>query len=78
MVSTISLHSNNGNNGPLFVDRTHAATLLAEKLKVLINKISGYAIDPQEHQQQRLLTLAIPRGGIVIDCGEFNFRLLQK
>jgi putative phosphoribosyl transferase len=64
MVSTISQHSNNDNNGPLFVNRTHAATLLAEKLKVLINKVLGYAIDLKERQQQ-LLTLAIPRGGVV-------------
>ena len=63
MVSTISQHNNN-DNGPLFADRTHAATLLAEKLKVLINKTLGNATDPTEHQQQ-LLTLAIPRGGVV-------------
>ena len=63
MVSTISQHNNN-DNGPLFADRTHAATLLAEKLKVLINKTLGNATDPKEHQQQ-LLTLAIPRGGVV-------------
>ncbi len=62
MVSTIS--QNNNDNGPLFADRTHAATLLAEKLKVLINKTLGTAIESKERQQQ-LLTLAIPRGGVV-------------
>jgi putative phosphoribosyl transferase len=64
MVSTISQYSNNDNSA-LFVDRTHAATLLAEKLKVLINKTSGYVIDLKERHQQELLTLAIPRGGVV-------------
>ncbi len=64
MVSTISQHNGN-DNGPLFADRKHAATLLAEKLKVLINKTLGNATDPKEHQQQQLLTLAIPRGGVV-------------
>jgi putative phosphoribosyl transferase len=40
--------------------------LLAEKLKVLINRTSGYAIDLKGcHQQQQLLTLAVPRGGVV-------------
>jgi predicted phosphoribosyltransferase len=69
MVSTISQHNNN-DNGPLFADRTHAATLLAEKLKVLINKTLGNAIESKERQQQ-LLTLAIPRGGVEI-CIESN------
>jgi putative phosphoribosyl transferase len=60
----ISQHSNNDNNGPLFADRAHAATLLAEKLNVLINKALGYEMDLKEREQQ-LPTLAIPRGGVV-------------
>ena len=66
-MSTISEENkSNGiiDNHALFVDRTHAATLLAEKLKVLINRIFRDEADSQESRQQ-LVILAIPRGGVI-------------
>jgi predicted phosphoribosyltransferase len=56
-MSTISEENNNDNNSnntrALFLDRTQAATILAEKLKFLTKK------------QQQLVILAIPRGGVI-------------
>ncbi|HEY7082497.1 MAG TPA: phosphoribosyltransferase family protein [Nitrososphaeraceae archaeon] len=66
-MSTISEEDNSNysiDNHALFVDRTHAAKLLAEKLKGSINKIFEDGVDSQERRQQ-LLTLAIPRGGVI-------------
>lgn len=66
-MSTISEENNSNysiDNHAVFVDRTHAAKLLAEKLKGSINKIFGDGADSQERRQQ-LLILAIPRGGVI-------------
>ena len=63
----ISEQNNNDNttdNSPLFADRKHAATLLSEKIKVLLNKTLGDAVDSKQRQQQ-LVVLAIPRGGVI-------------
>jgi predicted phosphoribosyltransferase len=66
-VSIISEQNNNDNttdNSPLFADRKHAATLLSEKIKVLLKKTLVDAVDSKQKQQQ-LVVLAIPRGGVI-------------
>jgi putative phosphoribosyl transferase len=66
-MSIISEQNNNDNttdNSPLFADRKHAATLLSEKIKVLLKKTLGDAVDSKQKQQQ-LVVLAIPRGGVI-------------
>jgi len=67
-MSTISQENNSYDiidNHALFVDRTHAATLLAEKLKVLISNIFRDEAENQERRRQELVILAIPRGGVI-------------
>jgi predicted phosphoribosyltransferase len=66
-MSIISEQNNNDNttdNSPLFADRKHAATLLSEKIKVLLKKTLVDAVDSKQKQQQ-LVVLAIPRGGVI-------------
>src|SRR5512133_3601454 len=67
-MSTISQENNSYDiidNHALFVNRTHASTLLAEELKVLISNIFRDEADNQERRRQELVILAIPRGGVI-------------
>jgi hypothetical protein len=58
-MSTISGENNNSNNTrALFLDRTQAASLLAEKLKFLTTK----ELTEEKDRQQQLVIFAIPRG----------------
>ena len=49
------------NTSRLFLDRTEAATMLAEKVKPIIQK----EVRRNKEDDQRLIILAIPRGGVV-------------
>jgi putative phosphoribosyl transferase len=61
-MSTISGENNNSNNTrALFLDRTQAASLLAEKLKFLTTK----ELREEKDRQQQLVIFAIPRGGVI-------------
>jgi putative phosphoribosyl transferase len=72
MVATISEKNNNiihvnretnsNDTRALFLDRTQAANMLAEKLRPLAEKELRGQKDSQQHQ---LIILAIPRGGVV-------------
>jgi predicted phosphoribosyltransferase len=79
-MSAISEENNNTNNTrTLFIDRTQAATLLAEKLKFLTTKELREKKDQQQQkQQQQLVILAIPRGGVItgdVIASAFNAKL---
>jgi putative phosphoribosyl transferase len=52
---------NNSNARALFLDRTEAANILAEKLRSLVEK----ELRGEKDNQRQLIILAIPRGGVI-------------
>jgi putative phosphoribosyl transferase len=58
----VNRETNSNDTRALFLDRTQAANMLAEKLRPLAEKELRGQKDSQQHQ---LIILAIPRGGVV-------------
>ena len=58
----VNRETNSNDTRALFLDRTQAANMLTEKLRPLAEKeLRGQ----KDSQQQQLIILAIPRGGVV-------------
>jgi predicted phosphoribosyltransferase len=58
----VNIETNSNDTRALFLDRAQAANMLAEKLRPLAEKkLRGQ----KDSQQQQLIILAIPRGGVV-------------